>query len=111
MLMLIDGLKHCASVVVIGVTNCPNATDPALHCVGCFDCEIDISVPYDNGCLKSFCTCTCNMKLDEDTDPEKIDNEIHCFAGSDIAVLCTGAAKQCIFQKIANQCQDFGLDG
>merc|ERR1711988_63468 len=100
MLTLMDGLKARANVVVIGATNRPNSIDAALRLFGCFDREIDIGVPDENGRLEIFRIHTRNMKLDDDVDPEQVARQTHGFVGADMAALCTEAAMQCIREKM-----------
>uniref|UniRef100_M8CP09 Cell division control 48-D-like protein n=1 Tax=Aegilops tauschii TaxID=37682 RepID=M8CP09_AEGTA len=70
LLMLMDGMKARAHVIVMGATNRPNSIDPALRRFGRFDREIDISVPDEVGRLEVLRIHTKNMKLDEDVNLE-----------------------------------------
>jgi len=97
---LMDGLKGRKNVVVMAATNRPNSIDPALRRFGRFDREVDIGVPDATGRLEILRIHTKNMKLDEEVDLESISNDIHGYAGSDIAQLCSEAAMQCIREKM-----------
>uniref|UniRef100_A0A453EFQ1 AAA+ ATPase domain-containing protein n=1 Tax=Aegilops tauschii subsp. strangulata TaxID=200361 RepID=A0A453EFQ1_AEGTS len=100
LLMLMDGMKARAHVIVMGATNRPNSIDPALRRFGRFDREIDISVPDEVGRLEVLRIHTKNMKLDEDVNLEVIAKDTHGYVGADLAALCTEAALQCIREKM-----------
>ncbi|KAF8007702.1 hypothetical protein BT93_K1640 [Corymbia citriodora subsp. variegata] len=100
LLTLMDGLKSCAHVTVIGATNRPNSIDPALRRSGRFDREIDIGIPDEVGRLEVLRIHTEKMKLAEDVDLEGIAQNTHGYVGADLAALCTEAALQCIGEKM-----------
>ncbi|KAK4356343.1 hypothetical protein RND71_025314 [Anisodus tanguticus] len=74
-LTLMDGLKSCAHVIVMGATNRPNIIDPALRRFGRFDREIYIDVPDEVGRLEVLHIHTKNMKLAEEVDLERISKD------------------------------------
>ncbi|KAB2089079.1 hypothetical protein ES319_A03G039400v1 [Gossypium barbadense] len=90
LLTLMDGLKSSAHVIVIGATNRPNCIDPALRRMGRFDKEIEIGVPDEVGRLEVLGIHTKNMKLSDEVDLERIENDTHANV----------AALQCIREKM-----------
>ncbi|TXG47767.1 hypothetical protein EZV62_027061 [Acer yangbiense] len=100
LLALMDGLKSRSHVIVIGATNRPNSSDPALRRFGRFDKEIDIGVPDEVGRLEVLRIHTKNMKLSKDVNLEKVAKTTHGCVGADLAALCTEAALQCIKEKL-----------
>ncbi|KAK2642655.1 hypothetical protein Ddye_024418 [Dipteronia dyeriana] len=90
LLTLMDGLKSCSHVIVIGATNRPNSIDHALRRFGRLYKEIHIGVPDEVGHLEVLRIHTKNMKLLEDVKLEKVAKTTHgCVA-----------ALQCIREKI-----------
>ncbi|KAG8087229.1 hypothetical protein GUJ93_ZPchr0010g7830 [Zizania palustris] len=100
LLTLMDGIRPCAQVIVIGATNRPNSLDPALRRFGRFDREIDIGVPDEVGRLEILRIHTKDMPLAEDVDLEHVGKETHGFVGADLASLCAEAVMQCIREKM-----------
>ncbi|KAM1078178.1 hypothetical protein ACFX19_025879 [Malus domestica] len=99
LLTLMDGLKSHAHVIVMGATNRPNSSDPALRRFGRFDREIDIGVPDEVGRHEVLRIHTKNM-LTEDVDLKKIAKDTHGYVGADLAALCTEGPFQCIREKM-----------
>lgn len=92
LLAVMDGLKARGKVVVIGVTNRPNAIDPALRRPGRFDREIEIGVPDRKARLEILHIHTRGMPLTRDVKLDELANHSHGFVGADLAALAREAA-------------------
>ena len=77
LLMLMDGLRPRAQVMVIGATNRPNSLDPALRRFGRFDKEIDIGVPDEVGRLEILRIHSKDKPVSHDVDHERIGKVTH----------------------------------
>ncbi|XP_073710024.1 ATPase family gene 2 protein homolog B [Misgurnus anguillicaudatus] len=94
LLTLMDGIGSDEGFVIIGVTNQPDALDPALRRPGRFDREVIIGVPLLMH-RRSILECTCRqMPLSADVDLNSIAEMTCGYVGADLSALGREAALQ-----------------
>ncbi len=96
LLSLMDGLENRGQVVVIGVTNRPNAIDPALRQPGRFDREIEFRVPNKEGRHEILQIHTRDMPLAEDVELNSLADNTDGFVGADLQALVKEAAMRAL---------------
>ncbi|MEA2070442.1 MAG: CDC48 family AAA ATPase [Asgard group archaeon] len=92
LLALMDGMVSRGEVMVIGVTNRPNAIDPALRRPGRFDREIEIGVPDRDGRREILLIHSRGMPLTQEVDLDYIAEKTHGYVGADLQALCRESA-------------------
>ena len=78
-------------VLVIGVTNRPDAVDPALRRPGRFDHEIALGVPDESARADILSVITRNLRLEGSFDLARLARSTPGFVGADLAALANKA--------------------
>ena len=95
---LMDNIKECKDIVVIGATNRLNAIDTALRTAGRFSKEIEIGMPSVSDRIEILKIHCGKMPLAEDVDIESLALQTNGFVGADIVALFRETAIRALFR-------------
>ncbi len=87
-----DGFDSSEGVIMLAATNRPEILDPALLRAGRFDRQVLIGNPDQNGRLQILTVHVKKIKLDPQTDLNRIATMTSGFSGADLANLVNEAA-------------------
>jgi transitional endoplasmic reticulum ATPase len=95
-----DRMKPNSNVLVMATASRRNSLDPALLRFGRFEHEVDFGIPDTTGRFEILAILTKGMKLNDDVDLEQIAADTRGYVGSELASLCSEAARQKIRERI-----------
>ncbi|XP_072037797.1 uncharacterized protein [Amphiura filiformis] len=92
LLLLMDEVRDCRRMVVVGATNRPNVIDPALRRPGRFDQEVIIGMPNTQQRQCILQVHTDSLATNSDVDLNHLAKLTNGYSGADLACLCREAA-------------------